>query len=65
MTDIELQNYVNMRNHELCRDEIKAILDVDDNPSIKSFKYENGWYNVYTDRNIELYFQKKKLVKIS
>ena len=25
-----------------------------------NFKYENGWYNVYLDNNIELYFRIKE-----
>ena len=60
MNDIELNDFVNIRDHELCQDEILSVLDITKNPTVSSFKYVDGWYNVYTENGTELYFKKRE-----
>lgn len=47
MTSEEIKKYISVRNGELSSDEIIAVVNVSDNPSINHIIYENDRYQMW------------------
>lgn len=59
MKSYEIQNYVNVRNHELNSDEILFATDVSKHPQIDHIVYENGKYEVWDNEGYYWWFTKR------
>ena len=53
----DLESYINIRNHELCCDEIMTVLDTRNFPYIVSFKLENGNYDMWEESGKHYWFK--------
>lgn len=47
MNSEKLMEYINLRNGELCADEILKVTDTSENPQINHIVYENNIWNMW------------------
>lgn len=59
MTNEQLHNYINVRNGELCRDELLTVLDITTQPQINHICYEDGKWNMWSDTGEYFTFKKR------
>lgn len=59
MTSSEISSYIDIRNGELCSDEILDMVDVSRNPQINHIVYENGIWNMWDNVGTHFTFRQR------
>lgn len=59
MVSYELQNYINVRNHELNSDEILFVTDISQHPQIDHMQYKDNKYEMWDNCGYYYWFTKR------
>ena len=57
MTTPELYNYINVRNGELCSDEILECIDIVKNPQLDHITYQDNYYTMWDGQGNKFTFK--------
>lgn len=59
MTTNEINEYIRVRNNELCMDEILHIIDISRNPQINGVEFHGNEWKVWTEDGDFFVFRKR------
>jgi hypothetical protein len=64
MYSFEIEQYINDRNHELNRDEVTFITDIEQHNQISRIKYEDNLFHIWTKDDYHFWFSVKQKVLV-